>query len=51
MIEPEQVKDGSVQVVDVHGVLDGLVPELVGLPVGDRRRSARGRTGRKACRR
>ncbi len=35
VIEPEQVEDRGVQVVDVHRVLDGLVAELVGLAVGD----------------
>src|SRR3981189_2252323 len=37
VIEPEQVQDRGVQVVDVHRVLDGLVTEVVGPAVGDAR--------------
>ena len=33
VVEAEQVQDRGVQVVDVHGVLDGLVAEFVGRAV------------------
>ena len=33
VVEPEQVKDRRVQIMHVHGILDGLVAKLVGLAV------------------
>src|SRR5262245_223790 len=34
MIETQQVQNGRVQIVNVHGVLDNAVAELVGAAVG-----------------
>src|SRR5687768_16660880 len=35
VIDSEQLQDGGLEVVDVDGVLGDVVPELVGLAVGD----------------
>src|SRR5205823_4674017 len=35
VVDPQAVQHGGVQVVDVDGVLDDVVPEVVGLAVGD----------------
>jgi hypothetical protein len=35
VIEAEQVQNRGVQVVDVHGVFNGLIAQFVGLPIGD----------------
>ena len=37
VVEPEQVQDGGVQVVDVDLVLSGVVAELIGRPISDSR--------------
>ena len=37
VIEPEQVEDRGVQVVNVHRVLDSVVAEFVGFAVGESR--------------
>ncbi len=35
VVETQQVKNGRMQIVDVHAVLDSVVPELVGGAVND----------------
>ena len=37
VVDPQEVEDGGVQVVDVDRVLDDVVGEVVGLAVGDPR--------------
>ena len=33
MVEPEEMQDRRVEIVDMHPVLDSLEPEIVGLPI------------------